>query len=100
MSVTRSFYGPVQQMPLPTWVEVAIEVRTVSLVPGIVDRVHVFEAERSDGRYLGDVGPDFAQRTCGVPPGSTMTAPGGYACNRSSSNTLPKADVEAPEITV
>jgi hypothetical protein len=65
-----------------------------SLVPGIVDRVHVFEAERSDGRYLGDVGPDFAQRKCGVPPGSTMTAPGGYACNRSSSNTLPKAHVE------
>jgi hypothetical protein len=33
--------------------------RPCSLVPGIVDRVDVFEAERSDGRYLGDVGPRF-----------------------------------------
>ena len=35
------------------------KIRACSLVPGIVDRGELFEAERSDGQYLGDVGSRF-----------------------------------------
>jgi hypothetical protein len=48
-----------------------------SLAPGIVDRLDVFESQRSDGRHLGSVGSRFRPVKCGVPPGSTTTAPGG-----------------------
>jgi hypothetical protein len=43
----------------------------------IVAEIHVIDAQRTDGRYLGKYSPDFAQWKWDVLPGRTTTLPGG-----------------------
>ena len=62
----------------------------VSFVSRIVLRVHGFEAQRTDGRYLSDVLAGLCPVEVPRVAGQTMTLPGGYAVTLSPSNRSPK----------